>query len=123
MPSATFRFAVRRASGAGRHGNAFFVFGPSGEPEQLIECRLYYGGRSSLMITGTLVEQAEKKVDFRGKEAYEVSVRVNCDTGTVTLDAVGQTVTAKFRSDCAAITHYGYGGANSDNLFTGILVE
>jgi outer membrane protein assembly factor BamB len=122
MPSATFRFAVRRA-GAGRHGNAFFVCGPNGDSGNLIECRLYYGGRSSLMIAGTLVEEAETKVDFRGRDVYEVTVRVDCNAGTVTLGAMGQTVTAKFAGDCRAITHYGYGGGNSDNLFTAVLVQ
>ena len=122
LTTASFRFAVRRASGAGRHGNAFFVFGPSNDPARLIECRLYYGGRSSLMIAGSLVEQAEEKADLRGRDLYEVTVRVDCRSGTVTLESAGRTLTTKIVDSCEAITHYGYGGANSDNLFSGIAV-
>lgn len=123
LSAATFRFAVRRAAGAGRHGNAFFVCGPSGDPQNQIECRLYYGGRSSLMISGGLVEQVEEKIDFKGQDVYEVAVRVDCNAGTVTLGALGQTLTAELKGDCRAITHYGYGGGNSTNLFTGVQVE
>lgn len=122
LTTASFRFAVRRASGAGRHGNAFFVFGPSNDPARLIECRLYYGGRSSLMIAGSLVGQAEEKADLRGRDLYEVTVRVDCRSGTVTLESAGRTLTTKIVDSCEAITHYGYGGANSDNLFSGIAV-
>jgi len=123
MSSATFRFAVRRAPGAGRHGNAFFVCGPSGDPQSLIECRLYYGGRSSLMITGALMEQAEKKIEFRGRDIYEAIVRVDCAARTVTVEAMGQTLSTKLKGNCETITHYGYGGGNSDNVFTAVSVE
>jgi outer membrane protein assembly factor BamB len=120
LSAATFRLAVKRASGAGRHGNAFFVFGPSGDPEQLIECRLYYGGRSSLMITGAPVEKVEEKADLRGRNVFEMTVRVDCRARVVSFESGGKTVTAKITGDCRAITHYGYGGGNSDNLFTGV---
>lgn len=123
MSTATFRFAVKRASGAGRHGNAFFVFGASNDPERLIACRLYYGGRSSLMVTGAPVQPEEEKADLRGRDLFEVTVRVDCEAGVVTFESAGQTVTAKITGDCDAITHYGYGGGNSDNLFTGVRVE
>jgi hypothetical protein len=123
LAKAKFRFAVRRASGTGRHGNAFFVCGPSDRPEEQIECRLYYGGRSSLMITGSPVEHIEEKADLRGRDLFIVTVRVDCDPGTVTFEAAGKTVTARITSPVDKITHYGYGGGNSDNLFTGIRVE
>ena len=123
MSSTTFRFAVRRASGAGRHGNAFFVCGPDDAPRNLIECRLYNGGRSSLLIAGALVEQVEKKIEFRGRDIYEAIVRVDCAARTVTVEALKQTLTAKLKGDCETITHYGYGGGNSDNVFTAIRVE
>lgn len=122
IATATFRLALKRASGAGRHGNAFFVLGSGNDPAQLIECRLYYGGRSSLMITGPLVEQVEEKADLRGRELHEVTVRVDCKAGTVTLESGEQTVTARLKGNIDAITHYGYGGTNSDNLFTGVLL-
>ena len=81
------------------------------------------GGRSSMMVTGALVEQVEEKADLRGRDVYEVSVRVDCEAGVVTVEAAGHTVTAKIKGDCEAITHYGYGGGNSDNLFTGVRIE
>ena len=123
MSSATFRFAVRRASGTGRHGNAFFVCGPSDDILNLIECRLYYGGRSSLLITGALVEQAEKKIEFRGRDIYEAIVRVDCAARTVTVETMGQTLSTKLKGNCETVTHYGYGGGNSDNVFTAVSVE
>ncbi len=123
LAKATFRLALKRASGGGRHGNAFFLFGSTDEPDQMVQCRLYYGGRSSLMITGDAVERAEKKADLRGRRQFEVTVEVDCREGTVTFKSADDTVTAKLCGDWQAITHYGYGGGNSDNLFTGVLVE
>ena len=124
LQRATFRLSLKRATGnqaVGRHGNAFFVCG--GTPDQLIECRLYYGGRSSLMITGPRVEHVEKKVAFTRRTSFTVEVTVDCNAGTVAFSTDGKEVTSRIAPPLSAITHYGYGGANSDNLFTAITVE
>ncbi len=75
------------------------------------------------MITGALVAEAEEKADLRGRDVFEVVVRVDCTAGVISFESAGHTVTAKIQGDCEAITHYGYGGGNSDNLFTGVRVE
>ncbi len=122
LEKATFRFAVKRAPGTHRHGNAFFVFGPSTKPEDLVECRLYYGGRSSLMIAGNAVERVDEKIDV-GKGVYEVTVTVDCRGQKVVFEAAGHTVRTAITGSLDAVTHYGYGGANADNFFTAIEVE
>ena len=126
LQRATFSFSLKRAAGnqvTGRHGNAFFVCGASPAADRLIECRLYYGGRSSLMITGSQVEHVEQKVSFSTRGPFTVDVTVDCDARTVTFAADGKRVTSKTTAPIAAITHYGYGGANSDTLFTAITVN
>lgn len=118
VEQAVFAFTVQRAPGTQRHGNAFFVCGPSDRPENCIECRLYYGGRSSMMITGSQVEQVEEKASFTRRDAFAVAVSIDCKARTVTFAAGGKELTARIAGPIDAITHYGYGGANSDNLFT-----
>jgi len=123
LAKAVFAFAVQRAEGAKRHGNAFFVCGPSDRPDDWIECRLYYGGRRSLSIAGSRVEQVEKKVDLPAKGPYQITVTVDCRAGSVTLTAAGQELSTRITGAFEALTHYGYGGANSDNVFTDVAVR
>jgi hypothetical protein len=126
MQKAVFSFSVMRAPGAsgqGRHGNAFLVFGLGSTARDLIECRLYYGGRSSMMITGNRIEHVEEKVDFDRQRVFTVSVTVDCESRTVTFEAAGHKLASKITEPINTITHYGYGGANSANLFTGIRVK
>jgi len=126
MKKAVFDFFVKRAVGApgqGRHGNAFFVCGKGNTPKDLIECQLYYGGRSSMIITGSQVERVEEKINFDRKAMYQVTVTVDCDRRTVTFETSGQKLTSRITGPVNAITHYGYGGSNSANLFTQITVR
>ncbi len=118
-----FQFAVRRAAGSKRHGNAYFVFGTSSDPKDWIECRLYYGGRSSLMVTGEMVEHVEQKVTFDRSTALVVTVDVDGQAGTVTFEAAGHKLSARLTRSIPAITHYGYGGGNSDNVFTAVKIR
>ncbi|MCU0978302.1 MAG: PQQ-binding-like beta-propeller repeat protein [Pirellulaceae bacterium] len=120
---ASLTFAVQRAEGAKRHGNAFFVCGPSDQPGDWIECRLYYGGRRSLMIAGRCVEQVEAKVALPGQGPYQASVTVDCQARTVSFAVGSQVVTTKLTGAIKAITHYGYGGANSDSVFTEVVIR
>lgn len=123
---AVFDFFVKRAvgaSGEGRHGNAFFVCGKGNTPKDFIECRLYYGGRSSMVITGSHVEHIEERFNSDRKAIYQVTVSVDCESRTVTFETGGQKVTARISESVDAITHYGYGGSNSANLFTEITVR
>jgi len=123
LERAIFRFAVKRRPGSARHGNAFFVCGASDKPDDWIECRLYYGGRRTLEITGKLVEHARTNFHPVKTDAMNVTVTVDCKARTVTLE-VGETrLTTKITGAIAAITHYGCGGANADNLFTAIAVR
>jgi hypothetical protein len=126
LPKAVFSFAVKRAvgkSGERRHGNAFFVCGKGKRPEDWLECRLYYGGRSSLMITGGLVKQVEEKVSLGRRDVFDVTVSVDCAARTVTIEAGGSKLTSQITGPLDAITHYGYGGSNSDNEFTDVQVR
>ncbi|MBC8870276.1 MAG: PQQ-binding-like beta-propeller repeat protein [Planctomycetes bacterium] len=123
LQKAVFDFFVKRAVGApgeGRHGNASFVCGKGNTPEDLIECRLYYGGRGSMMITGSQVEHVEEKIRFDRKAMYQVTVTVDCENQTVTFETSGQKLASRITGPVDAITHYGYGGSNSANLFTDI---
>jgi outer membrane protein assembly factor BamB len=120
---ATFTFSVKRAAGSRRHGNAFFVCGPTDDPEDWIQCRLYYGGRSSMMITGSRVEHIEQKVTFATRNVFTVTVGIDCEGRTIVFETAGNKLTSKITGAIGAITHYGHGGANSDNLFTDIEVQ
>jgi hypothetical protein len=126
MKKAVFDFFVKRAVGApaqGHHGNAFFVCGKGNTSKDLIECRLYYGGRGSMMITGSHIEHVEEKIRFDKKAIYQLTVTVDCESRTVTFEVAGQKLTSRITEPVEAITHYGYGGSNSANLFTEITVR
>jgi len=123
LEKATFTFAVKRSPGSGRHGNAFFVCGPSDRPEDWIECRLYYGGRSAMMIAGSGVAPVEEKISPARRDLFTVTVSIDCKPRTVTFAAAGKELSAKMTESIEAITHYGCGGANADNLFTSIDVR
>jgi len=127
LGKASFEFTVRRAegkSGEKRHGNAFFVFGPSDKAEEWIECQLYYGGRSSVVIGGRGVERVEEPMKYSRKGALTVTVTVDCRAGTVVVETGGgKAITARITGGMDAIRWYGYGGANSDNLFGEIRVR
>ena len=126
MRQAVFTFSAQRAvgaSGQGRHGNVFFVCGAGDTPEHFIECRLYYGGRGSMMIAGSHVEPKEEKIRFDRQAVFAVTVTVDCERRTVTFETAGQKLTSRITGPIDAITHYGYGGANSANLFTDITVR
>lgn len=126
LGKARFEFTVRRAegkSGEKRHGNAFFVFGPSDKAEDWTECQLYYGGRSSVVISGRGVERVEEPIKFSRKGAMSVAVTVDCGAGTVVVETGGHAVTARITGGMDAIRWYGYGGANADNVFGAIRVR
>ena len=120
---AAFALAVKRAPGKGRHGNAFFVCGKGDDPRGWIECRLFYGGRSSIMIVGSQIKSAEEKIAFRKRDAIPMTVSVDCKAHTLTLDVAGQKLTSPIPAAIEAITHYGYGGSNSDNYVSVIEVR
>jgi hypothetical protein len=122
----SFKFSLKRApgpQGQGRHGNAYFVFGPSEDPKACIECRLYYGGRSSMMITGSPVQTVEKKLTFARRDVFTAIVTVDCKRREITFEVAGHKLTALMQDPLEAVNHYGYGGGNSANLCTGIAVE
>jgi len=123
MEKAVFRFAVKRRPETKRHGNAFFICGTSDKPEDWIECRLYYGGRRTMEIAGKLVEPAKTTLNPGKADAMSVTVTVDCKERVVTIEAGGVKLTTKIIGSIAAVTHYGCGGANADNLFTEIVVR
>jgi hypothetical protein len=96
-------------------------FGP--EPDDWVECQIYYGGRSSLALAGPRVEFADEKVSFDRSGEFKVAVTVNGEAGTVTLEANGRTISTRLKDPVGPVTHYGYGGANSDTLFSEIRVR
>ncbi|MBM3861494.1 MAG: hypothetical protein FJ395_17855 [Verrucomicrobia bacterium] len=120
LEKAVFTFAVKRRPGSAGQGNAFFVCGSS---DNWIECRLYYGGRRNMEITGKLVEPAKANLNPVKAAAINVTVTVDCTAKTVTLEAAGAKLTTKITAPITAITHYGCGGANADNVFTEIAVR
>ena len=123
VKGATFTFSVSRAPAEDRHGNAFFVCGNGNQPENWIECRLYYGGRRSVEITGKHAESVREEVDFPRQKTFPVTVTVDCEARTVTLTAAGRTLTSRIEGSLDTITHVGYGGANSANVFTDIKIK
>ncbi len=121
-----FRFTVQRApakTGTKRNGNAFFVFGRGGDLKDMMECRLYYGGRSSLTIGGSSVEEADEKMTFDRRKPMAVTVSVDLDAGTVSFETQGKKIVSKITGSLDAITHYGFGGSNSDSLIADFRVE
>jgi len=108
----------------GRHGNGSFVCGYGDDPTAWIECRFYYGGRSSLTISGSPVEPVDKKVALVDRHGpFTVRVTMDRAKGMVRFEAGGHVAETPIKSLPQPITHYGYGGANSDNLFTAIEVR
>ena len=126
LAKAVFQFSVQRAqpsAGEKRHGNAFFVFSPTARPEDRIECRIYYGGRSSFSIAGKAVAAAEEHARFARDGTLDVTVSADCDAGTISCQVGEQTLKTKMTAKINAISHYGFGGANSANLFSAIDVK
>ena len=119
---ATFTFSVSRAPAEGRHGNAFFVCGNGNQPEDWIECRLFYGGRRSVEITGKHAQTGHGRGRLPAAEDLSVTVTIDCEARTVTLAAAGRTLTSRIEGSLDTITHVGYGGANSANVFTDIKI-
>jgi len=123
LAKAVLSFSLKRAGKQGRHGNAFLVCAPSANIEGLIKCCLYYGGRSSLVITGKHVKDIEQKMDFDRRTAvHTMSVTVDCGARTLNFEADGKSVATDITGPVPAITHYGYGGGNSDSFVTAITV-
>jgi hypothetical protein len=118
-----FTVSVKRTPGSRRHGNAFLTFGPGDEPGDWIECHLYYGGRSSMMITGRGVETIERKIDLEQSGAFTLIASVDCEEGTVAFQVGKHELKTTLDTSISAITHYGVGGANCDNLFTGMTLN
>lgn len=88
------------------------------EGNRMIECRYYYGGRSSLTIAGEPVEFAETKEKLARPPVMAITVEVDLDKKKVTLSVAGHTLTTRITGDMEAITHIGYGGSNFSNRFT-----
>lgn len=123
LKRATFTFSVSRAPAKDRHGNAFFVCGNGDQPENWIECRLFYGGRRSVEITGKYAQTVVEQIDFPQQRTFPVTVTVDCEARTVTLTAAGRTVSSRIEGSLDTITHVGYGGVNCANVFTDIKIE
>jgi hypothetical protein len=122
LEKVVFRFRVRRAGAAGRHGNAFFVCGPNDKPEDWIQCQLYYGGRRAMAITGKGVVQVQAKLALPPRDTFAVTVRIDCAARTVAFEADSAKLSSRITGPLGAITHYGCGGSNADNFFTPIEV-
>ena len=75
------------------------------------------------MIAGSGVEDIEKKLTFVRRDVFTVTVTNDSEARTVAFEAAGGKLTSKITGPMEAITHYGCGGANSDNLFTDITVR
>ncbi|MBN2451237.1 MAG: PQQ-binding-like beta-propeller repeat protein, partial [Lentisphaeria bacterium] len=123
LRQATFTLSAVRAPGTNRHGNAFLVLGTGATPADWLECRLYYGGRSSLMLTGKGVETKEEKVALQRGDPFVLTATVDCAAGTLTFEVSGHSLTTRLTNPIQGITHYGYGGANADTVFSPIRVR
>ena len=123
MARGVFTFAVQRApTPEKRSGNVFFVFGTSEKPDDWLECRLYYGGRRSMMITGKCVQEVEKKIELPAG-VFQVTVAIDCQARTVDFAVNGAKLTSKITGPFGAISHYGLGGGNAANLLTSLSVR
>ena len=125
LQKGTFTFSFRKAGARnikGRHGNSFLVLGPGNSPEGLIQVQLYFGGRRSITIAGAHVDEVTEKFDFPRRGLLEASVAFDLAARQISVTIGGKTVTAKITGDIPAITHYGYGGSNSDTIFSEIAV-
>ena len=118
-----FTFAVQRAPTEKRHGNVCFVFGTSEKPDDWLECWLYYGGRRTMTITGSRVQQVDKKVELPAAGVFFVTVTIDCKERTLLFDVNGTKLTTKITGPFIAISHYGIGGSNSANLLTSLSVR
>ena len=115
--------SLRRAGTQGRHGNAFIVLGNSAEPARMIICRIYFGGRDSIGISGDMVEKREEKITFTTRHTIAAQVEFDCPAGTVSLNVGENVVKTRITGDLPSVTHYGYGGAHADNIYTPIRVK
>ncbi len=115
----TFKKATPRTV-SGRHGNCFFVLGTSGATEDLIQVMLYYGGRRSIVIFGKHVEDVDTKFEYPRQPQLSATVAFDLATRQLSVTIDGKTVRTKITADIPAITHYGFGGSNSDTFFSAL---
>ena len=76
-----------------------------------------------MVISGRRVEQVEEKVALASRNIFNVTVSIDCEARTVTFETASKKLTSRLTGSPEAITHYGWGGANSENLFSDIGVE
>ncbi len=60
---------------------------------------------------------------FAGIGVLKVTVSIDCRERTVVFEAAGDELRSRITGSIEAITQFGYGGSNSDNLFTNIEVS
>ena len=123
LEKAVFTFFVKRTPGTRRHGNVFFVFGQGDHPDDWTRCQLYYGGRSSMAITGSAVEHRENKLTDARAAVFQLTVRIDCSAQTIRFEAAGKQLDARFTKPIRTIICYGCGGSNADNTFSEIAVQ
>ena len=84
---------------------------------------LYHGGRKRIIISGTHVDEQQEVFQLAKNALTEATVHFDLAAKTVSVNVAGKTVTAKITGDIPGITHFGYGGSNSDTFFTEIIVN
>jgi hypothetical protein len=69
------------------------------------------------------VEEAQEKVQFGKANNFQAKVIFDGKSGTVTVEAGGRSVSAHLKGPARPVTHYGYGGANSETLFSEVRIR
>jgi len=76
-----------------------------------------------MMITGSLAQKAEQTVARAKLDVINVTVSIDLLARTIVFEATGAKLTSKITGPIDAVTRYGCGGSNADNLFTAITVH
>jgi hypothetical protein len=90
--------------------NGYLVFGDSEVESQLVKCGLRKKMGTSAIIQGPLADNqgATATCVTNYNEQYELSVTVDLDSGKISFQGAGTTVTAKLSQPMKSITHVGY---------------
>ena len=106
---ATLKCKLQYANGDGP-SNGYLSFGDSADESRLVKCGLRMRKKSAAIIQGPLAKDkgATAPYETNSTRQYELVVRVDLQSGDVTLQSGTATLTAKLERPMKSITHVGY---------------
>jgi len=109
--SVTFRCRLKTRRKDGTR-NGLIAFGQDGDPEHLVKAGVYIGANNIVILHGRFgcreKDIVRKKVKFDKAGTFDVTVQVDLEKKTVTLEVGGTTLTGPLGRNWKEINYYGF---------------